>query len=158
MKIIRNNIFETNSSSTHSLVLVGDRKPEDYMAKNSTILVRFINTDDESVLSSLEDKVSYLVSHIINNYKYNSANYQDLISDVENDYDFRYLSRYVSDKYNKRIAFPEKYEGDLDEIVSINHQLIESSLDSVLEDIVNEDRDYLGEVLAIDKAIQLGRD
>lgn len=158
MKLVRNNVFETNSSSTHSLVVNNDRRIEDYTAKNSTILVRFINTDDESILTTLEDKVSYLVSHIVNHYKYNSATYEDLIEDVQNDWDFKRLESFVQEYYHKRIVFPVKYSGDLEDIVCINHQLLESNLDDVLEDIVARERDYLGEVLATNSSIVFGRD
>ena len=45
-------------------------------------------------------------------------------------------------------------------LVEINHQLISwgHHLDEVLEDIVNEERDYLAEVLEDGKDIEFGRD
>lgn len=157
MKLIRSSVFETNSSSTHSLSIGSDRKLEDYTAKNSTILVRFTDTDDEYTLTTLEEKVSYLVSHIVNYYKYNSATYEDLIEDVQNDQDFKHLEDFVQEHYHKRIVFPVKYSGDLEDIVNINHQLLEPNLDDVLEDIVGKEGDCLSEVLATNTSIVFGR-
>ena len=158
MKIIRRNVFETNSSSTHSLIYVGPKSSEDYMAKNPTILVQFIDTDDWRILSSLEEKVSYLVSHIVNNYKYNCATYNDLVEQVTSDWDFKRLDNYVQEHFNKRIVFPEKYEYDLEDIVSINHQLIESNFDNLLEDIMIDHHDYLEDILSSEYVIEIGND
>ena len=158
MKVVRNSVFETNSSSTHSLVYTRSMSLEEYVPKNSTIKVKFIDTDDETSLHTLADKVSYLVSHIVNDYKYNAATYDDLIEEVKNSWSFKKLNYYVEEHYNKSIVFPESYKGDLEEIVNINHQLIESDFDSLCKDIVNEDRDYLGEILSPDKSIDFGRD
>lgn len=158
MSLVREGVFETNSSSTHSLVYIDRHDREDYVPKNSTIKVRFIDTDDEFSLSSLEDKVSYLVSHIVRNYKYNAATYEDLVDDVQNDYSFRRLDSYILEHFGKKIVFPTKYDGDIEEIVNINHQLITNDFDSLLEDIVDSDRDYLGEILSPDQVIELGRD
>lgn len=157
MYLYRNNIFETNSSSTHSLVL-NNQGISDYIAPNSTILVKFADTDDDYIYSTLQDKVSYLVSHIVNRYKYNAADYDSLIDDVKDSYDFRRLSDYVRDHFNKEIVFPNTYDGDLDDIVNINHQLYENSLDGVLEDICCEEHDLLDDVLNSNAYIKLGHD
>ena len=158
MKVVRDGVFETNSSSTHSLVCARSMSLEEYVPNNSTIKVRFIDTDDLTSLRTLAEKVSYLVSHIVNGYKYNAATYDDLIEDVKNSWSFKKLNCYVEEHYNKSIVFPESYKGDLEEIVNINHQLIESDFDSLCKDIVSEDRDYLGEILSPDKSIDFGRD
>lgn len=157
MRKARNSIFETNSSSTHSLV-VNNMKSDDYVPHGDTLKIRFFN--EENNCATLVDKVSYLVSHIISWYKYNAEDYEDLIRQVKEDYQFRRIEYYVQERYKKRIVFPEKYDGDLEEIVEINHQLQswDHSLDEILEDIVNEDRDYLEEVLSPDKTIVFGRD
>lgn len=157
MKVVRDNIFETNSSSTHSLV-VNNMKSDDYVPYGDTLKIRFF--DEENSCATLVDKVSYLVSHIISWYKYNAEDYEDLIRQVKEDYQFKRIEYYVQERYKKRIVFPEKYDGDLEEIVEINHQLQswDHSLDEILEDIVDEDRDYLEEVLSPDKTIIFGRD
>ena len=65
MKLIRRGTFETNSSSTHALsVTKGDHS--DYLSPSDTLVVEFIDTDDCIVLSTLKEKVSYLVSQIVN--------------------------------------------------------------------------------------------
>ena len=158
MRVVRDRVFETNSSSTHSLVATTPMSMDDYVPKNSTIKVHFIDTDDVSSLCTLADKVSYLVSHIVNGYKYHSATYEDLISDVRDSLSFKKLDSYVQRHFNKRIVFPESYDGDIEDIVNINHQLIESDFDSLCEDIVYEERDCLGEILSSDKVIDIGRD
>ncbi len=159
MKLERNKIFETNSSSTHALVITSNLNNEDYVPKNPTILIDFVNTDDEWSFCTLREKVSYLVSHIIRNYKYNVATYEDLIDQVKEDYDFKRISKYVKDRYDKDIVFPAKYDGDLDDIVEINHQLICNDLDDLLDDIIKDDyHDLLDDVLSPSTIIKMGRD
>lgn len=156
MKKIRNNVFETNSSSTHALT-VGRVLGEDYVPYGNNLKIKWF--DEEETLTTLKDKVSYLVSHIASWYIYNAEDYEDLIEQVKENWDFKRIENYVWEKYGKKIVFP-KYNGDLEDMVEINHQLIswEHHLDEVLEDIVNEERDYLAEVLEDGKDIEFGRD
>ena len=56
------------------------------------------------------------------------------------------------------MVFPKEYKGDIEEIVYINHQLLERDLNSVLEDLITEERDYLAEVLDPTQVIELGHD
>ena len=87
------------------------------------------------------------------------GDYEDLIEQVKENWDFKRIENYVWEKYGKKIVFPE-YNGNLEDMVEINHQLISwgHHLDEVLEDIVNEERDYLAEVLEDGKDIEFGRD
>lgn len=156
MKTIREDTFETNSSSTHSLTYI--KRQENYLPKGNELKIRFINTDEEFVLSTLEDKVSYLVAHIINKYKWDEQSYGELIERVTNNYDYKMLEDYIWEHYKKRIVFPEKYNGDIEDIVQINHQLIESDFSEVLRMICDENRDYLGEIFDENKCIEIGRD
>lgn len=156
MKTIRTNTFETNSSSTHSLTYI--RKQENYLPKGNELKIRFIDTDEEFSLSTLEDKVSYLVAHIIDKYKWDEQSYGELIKRVANNYDYKMLEDYVWEHYKKRIVFPKEYNGDIEDIVQINHQLIESDFSEVLRMICDEDRDYLGEIFDENKCIEIGRD
>ena len=158
MKKIRNKTFETNSSSTHSLSYCGNVNLDTYTPVGDKIVIEFINTDDGGTFTTLKRKVSYLVSHIINNYKYNCLDYEDLVEQVSNSYDFKRISNYVKNKYGKEVVFPKEYKGDIEEIVYINHQLLERNLDGVLEDLITEERDYLAEVLDPTQVIELGRD
>ena len=156
MRTIREDTFETNSSSTHSLAYI--RKQENYLPEGNELKIRFIDTDEEFVLSTLEDKVSYLVAHIINKYKWDEQSYGELIERVTNNYDYKMLEDYIWEHYKKRIVFPEKYNGDIEDIVQINHQLIESDFSEVLRMICDENRDYLGEIFDENKCIEFGRD
>lgn len=156
MKKIRNNVFETNSSSTHALT-TGRILNQDYIPYGNNLKIKWFN--EEETLTTLQDKVSYLVSHIASWYVYNAEDYEDLIEQVEANWDFKRIKNYVWEKYRKNIVFP-KYEGNLEDMISINHQLISWNhrLNEVLEDIVDEERDYLAEVLEDGKDIQFGRD
>lgn len=158
MKKIRNKTFETNSSSTHSLSYCGNVNLDTYTPVGDKIVIEFINTDDGGTFTTLKRKVSYLVSHIVNNYKYNCLDYEDLVEQVSNSYDFKRISNYVKNKYRKEVVFPKEYKGDIEEIVYINHQLLERDLNSVLEDLITEERDYLAEVLDPTQVIELGHD
>ena len=156
MKKIRNNIFETNSSSTHSLVV--SNVCNDYLPFGDTLKIRFFNEED--TLNTLSDKVSYLVSHIISWYCYDAENYDDLICQVKENNDFKYIESYIQNHFGKRIVFPDSYDGDLEDIVEINHQLRSwnHSLNEILEDLYQQDVDYLAEILTNGKAIKFGRD
>ena len=158
MKKIRHKTFETNSSSTHSLSYCGNVNLDTYTPVGDKIVIEFINTDDGGTFTTLKRKVSYLVSHIVNNYKYNCLDYEDLVEQVSNSYDFKRISNYVKNKYGKEVVFPKEYKGDIDEIVYINHQLLERNLDGVLADLITEERDYLAEVLDPTQVIELGHD
>lgn len=158
MKKIRNKTFETNSSSTHSLSYCGNVNLDTYAPVGDKIVIEFINTDDGGTFTTLKRKVSYLVSHIVNNYKYNCLDYEDLVEQVSNSYDFKRISNYVKNKYGKEVVFPKEYKGDIEEIVYINHQLLERNLDGVLADLITEERDYLAEVLDPTQVIELGHD
>lgn len=158
MKKTRVEVFETNSSSTHSLSYCKNVDLEEYIPVGDKIIIDFINTDMGGVFVTLKEKVSYLVSHIINNYKYNCLDYEDLVEQVSNSYDFKRIKTYVKEHYNKEIVFPKKYDGDIDKIVGINHQLLERNLEGVLQDLITEERDYLAEVLEPSQVIELGHD
>lgn len=158
MKVLRQNIFETNSSSTHSLVMKNSNIESDYLPFGDTLKIEFF--DEERPLTTLKEKVSYLVSHIVSWYKYDAEDYEELIRQVRENYDFKRIASYVEEKFHKKIVFPKEYKGDLDDIVTINHQLIswDRDIEEVLQDIVNNDRDYLAEVLNPDAIIEFGRD
>lgn len=158
MKVLRQSIFETNSSSTHSLVMKNSNIESDYLPFGDTLKIEFF--DEERPLTTLKEKVSYLVSHIVSWYKYDAEDYEELIRQVRENYDFKRIASYVEEKFHKKIVFPKEYKGDLDDIVTINHQLISwgRDIEEVLQDIVNNDRDYLAEVLNPDAIIEFGRD
>ena len=164
---MRNKTFETNSSSTHSLVLK-KYADDNYTSASNKIVVDFIDTDSMYRASSLKEKVSYLVSQIINNYKYDVLDYKDLKEQIENDYNFKRIKEYVKEHFNKEVVLPnefdnynedEDYEKSIDEIVNINHQLINHDFDELLKDIViSYNRDFLGEILNPNTEIEFGHD
>lgn len=154
---IRNGVFETNSSSTHALVY-NKKENYDFLSPSRQLIIDFVNANGIVTYNTLKEKVSYLVSQIINKYKYSVLSYEDLIKEVEENYDFQRIKRYVEEHYNKEIVFPKKYEGDLDEIVDINHQLTDwRDLDDLLRDMVTYS-DLLGEVLSPSSSIELDCD
>lgn len=136
MKKTRNSIFETNSSSTHSLSLLKNEL-DHYIPEGKSLIIEFIDSDDYYSLSTLKEKVSYLVSHIINKYQYNSYDYDELVENVENDEEFKVLKDYIKQNYNKELKLPKKYEYDLECITELNHQLIEDSLEEVTNSILD---------------------
>lgn len=159
MKNIRRNIFETNSSSTHSLSIM--ESLDNYLPENNEIIIDFIDTDEYPLLCTLQEKVSYLVSHIINKYKYDCEDYDDLIELVKHNYDFKRIEKFVKDFYDRQIVFPKTYKGNLEDIVNINHQLICDSLDEILDELIRYSDNLnilLDVVLKNGKMIAIGRD
>ena len=155
---IRNGVFETNSSSTHALVY-NSKENYGFLSPSSQLIINFVNTDDDTTYDTLREKVSYLVSQIINKYKYDVLSYEDLIEEVEENHDFQRIKKYVKEHYDKDIVFPEKYEGDLEEIVYINHQLTDwRDLDDLLTEIITYDHVLLDAVLSPNSSIEIGRD
>lgn len=160
MKKIREKVFETNSSSTHTLSIVNNTL-ESYLPKGNTLIVRFLDTDKETVLTTLKDKVSYLVSQIVNQYKWDCLDYEELRTEVERDEDFQRIVTYVKNKFGKEVKLPYTYEiedGCLDEIVNINHQIVGITLNEVLEDLICPEHDLLDDVLKNNVCIEFGRD
>lgn len=157
MKKIRKDVFETNSSSTHALTL-GRPLGKDYVSPGKYLKIKWF--DEEETLTTLEEKVSYLVSHIASWYKWNVPSYEALIEEIKDNWDFKRIENYVKEKYNKEIVFPEKYDGELEDIVEINHQLQSWNhrIDEILDDLITWDRDLLDEVLQDGKDIVFGRD
>ena len=169
MRKIRYNTKETNSSSTHTLT-VNFLKEKDYLPKSDELIVKFIDMDEVECLTTLQDKVSYLVSQIINRYKYDYEDYEELKKRDESTIDFYRIKHYVEDNFNKTVVLPDHYKvkrikdedgniySDLEEIVNINHQVVASDLDDLLRDLVEESQDYLSIVLDENKMIVFGRD
>lgn len=106
---IRNGLFETNSSSVHSLVLKEHNYP-----KRDKIVIRPMQTDD-MIITDIEDKVSYLASFII----YNSYCYGDL-TELRDNYSWNRFKGEVEEILGCDIEFCEGYDPDA---IEINHQL-----------------------------------
>lgn len=151
---IRKNVFETNSSSTHSLQIM--KNPiKDYNLLASSIKISWIDTDDEYVLQTFSEKLSYLISQIANKLSWSCNTYEELLEELKDNYEYKEIAAYVKQKFNKEIRFPDNKNGiydDVEEIVGINHQLVPYNTfaiaDEVLDDLIgymqNEDeRDYI---------------
>lgn len=160
MKKIRNSIFETNSSSTHSLVFMNEEEKPKRNNKPTELKVKFINTDENPVFVTVKEKLNYLVNHIVAKYNYWADDYGDLIDQVRDDYDFKRLSEYALYVYNINITFPKTHKKNLEEIVNINHQLRESTLDDVLSDLISiyDFNEKLSYILDDNKKIVTGHD
>lgn len=137
---IRQGTFETNSSSTHSLI-VSDYKSDTYISLAKHIKIEWIDTDDYYVLESLKEKISYLVSHIANKVKYDCNTYEDLLEEIQENSEFQELQKYIKDKFDKEIRFPDNKEGfynDVEYIAEINHQLIPWGSGAIIPEVLDE--------------------
>ena len=149
---IRTGVFETNSSSTHSLTIT---KPIDnYTEIGNKLKIKFIDTDEETLLTTLEEKVSYLVSHIANKVKYSCNTYEELIEEVTENSEYKEIAEYVRKTFDKEIRFPANKDGiydDVEYITEINHQLVPwgtnavvaETLDDLIRYMENPDEDRL---------------
>lgn len=158
MKIVRESVFETNSSSTHTLVI--RKSGESFYPESTRLAVKWADTDDDFCYSTFQEKVSYLVSHIADKHRFNVYTYEDLLDEIENDWEYRELREYV-ENLGYKIVFPPSYRGDIEEIVNINHQLRERTLEEVLDDLICEHhslKSKLTTVLGSESLIELGRD
>ena len=167
MLSIRRNTFETNSSSTHSLNF---EENNNYLPIIGNIItIKFIDTDTDFIYASLSEKVSYLVGHIIDNYKYNCETYLELKDAVEEDWRYKDIENYIKNTFNISIRLPKNYSSkkDLENIVYINHQLTESYFEDVLDDLLSTYNistsgltfvDKLAKILDKDYYICIGRD
>ena len=153
MKQIRNGIFETNSSSTHSLI-ISDRSDAGYIPLAKHIKIEWINTDDYYVLETLGEKISYLVSHIANKVQYSCNTYEELIEEVTENSEYKEIAEYVRKTFDKEIRFPVNKDGiydDVEYITEINHQLVPwgtnavvaETLDDLIRYMENSDEDRL---------------
>ena len=153
MKQIRNGVFETNSSSTHSLI-ISDRSDAGYIPLAKHIKIEWIDTDDYYVLETLEEKISYLVSHIANKVKYSCNTYEELIEEVTENSEYKEIAEYVRKTFDKEIRFPVNKDGiydDVEYITEINHQLVPwgtnavvaETLDDLIRYMENSDEDRL---------------
>ena len=141
MRNIRKGTFETNSSSTHTLVM-SEKEEKEYIPLGKHIKIEWIDTDDYYELDSLVEKLSYLVSHIANKLKYSCNNYEELLDEIEDNNEYQKIKEYIKNTFDKEIRFPDDkngaYNDDVEDVVLINHQLIPWGSYTVAEDVLNE--------------------
>ena len=139
MKQIRQKTFETNSSSTHSLVL-GNRM-DNYIPLSKHLKIEWIDTDDYYFLDTLEGKLSYLISHLANKLKWSCNTYEELLEEISNNFEYKQIEEYIQKKFDKKIRFPSNKNGiydDVEYIAEINHQLIPWGQGGVIEEVLDE--------------------
>lgn len=74
MRSIRRNVFETNSSSTHSLCIFNDSKPNYELYKHKELVVRTGKYGwSVEIYNDLSDKLSYLFTHLMAKYEENTC-------------------------------------------------------------------------------------
>jgi hypothetical protein len=139
---VRKGTFETNSSSTHSLVVL-KIGVEGYIPLAKHIKIEWIDTNDYYVLDTLEEKLSYLVSHIANKVKYSCNTYEELLEEVEDNFEYKEIKEYILKTFDKEIRFPANKDGiydDVEYITEINHQLVPwgsgAPVDEVLDELI----------------------
>lgn len=145
---IRKNTFETNSSSTHTLVVSKEPKI-DYIPLAKHIKIQWIDTNDFLGLETLEEKLSYLISHLANKLKYSCNTYEELLEEITENYEYKNIEKYIKEKFDKDIRFPINKNGiynDIEYIAEINHQLIPWNTSIVVEDVLDDLIEYMQDI------------
>ena len=84
MKTIRNNVFETNSSSTHSLCIGCGEKEFPTLNKNGNVEIRLSTYGwEEDVYYDLEDRMSYVFSYLYDTREYHEDLFEELINYIK---------------------------------------------------------------------------
>ena len=104
MKKIRQNVFETNSSSVHSLVISSEGlEPSNLKIDPKTDHV-IVNTQyfgkEYNIYSTQEDKLSYLITYIITALQYKYDNQEILEVELFKDYRFIYIENIIKNYCN----------------------------------------------------------
>lgn len=117
MKITRENVFETNSSSTHSLVILSK---EDYNAwqNNEKTLnlssgeVQELTDYDKKIIRNADGSIDYEGEHFDSEYDFMESDYYDVIDD--NNASIEYIKNYadVEQKELDNKVIMSIYRGD----------------------------------------------
>lgn len=88
MKLIRNNIFETNSSSTHSLVIMSKQDYQDWKDHKKVLNIRKelgtveeLSDDDKEIIRLEDGKVQYKDETFDSMEDFMEGDYYDVIDD-----------------------------------------------------------------------------
>ena len=104
MKKIRQNVFETNSSSVHSLVISSEGlEPSNLKIDPKTDHI-IVNTQyfgkEYNIYNTQEDKLSYLITYIITALQYKYDNQEILEVELFKDYRFIYVENIIKNYCN----------------------------------------------------------
>ena len=104
MKKIRQNVFETNSSSVHSLVINSEGlEPSNLKIDPKTDHI-IVNTQyfgkEYNIYSTQEDKLSYLITYIITDLQRNYDNDEILAIELFKDYRFINIENIIKNYCN----------------------------------------------------------
>lgn len=141
---IRKGTFETNSSSTHTLVF-GKNTDEENMPLAKHIKIEWIDTDDYYYLEGVKEKLSYLISHIANKVKWDCNTYEELLEEIQDNFEYKEIAEFIKEKYDKEIRFPDNKNNiytDMEYVCEINHQLIPWGSGAVIDEVLSELIEY----------------
>ena len=95
-KALRKIVFETNSSSVHSIVISKDGLEPDHLPKDDDgyILAKFGQYNCSGVYTSQSDKLNYLITQCFYLNRWNK--------NLEDDYHFKYIEKAVCDYSNAK--------------------------------------------------------
>lgn len=122
MKVERNNVFETNSSSMHSLSIKGyhPRKqwPDDYFRdiriKNNRLKVKpVVILDKETKITGFGEKVSYLIQAAMDRFMFKHEKYDDDVTGYIDEFKRTLEFRMIENSANSVLSRAGKLERDL---------------------------------------------
>ena len=135
-KKVRNSVFETNSSSCHSVsVSENGRRPNEMtIDKNGAITVTIRDWDNYNGAWTQSEKLSYLVSLLWARRGYDCSEYN--IEDFCNCYQFRSIEEAICEYVPDCMGLKVKLDPTIDGPWGLfNHQILNES--SGVEDLVN---------------------
>lgn len=107
-RVIRNCVFETNSSSTHSISIYKWTPPPEYdIPCNSKIEINASISRTE--ITSEVGKLNYIVSMLANLIEYESNDYNEKFEDVISSKRFVWLKEVVKERCNTEIIYTKVY-------------------------------------------------
>lgn len=123
MKVERHNVFETNSSSMHSLSIKGyhPRKqwPDNYFRdiriKNNVLKVKpVVILNKETKITGFGEKVSYLVQAAMDRFMYKQEKYDDDVTDYIDEFKRTHEFRIIENSANSVLSRAGKLARDRD--------------------------------------------
>jgi hypothetical protein len=122
MKVERHNVFETNSSSMHSLSIKGyhPRKqwPDDYFRDikihNNLLKVKpVVILNQETKITGFGEKVSYLIQAAMDRFMYQKEKYGDDVTDYVDEFKTTHEFHIIENSANSVLSRAGKLDRDL---------------------------------------------